>query len=323
MSDVKGTLTRTLGKGKLTVKKYSPEILLALGIISGGAALVTAIRSTLKCEQVLDNHKQMIEKANDAVGGTVEDTGEEYTVEDVKEDKVKIYVKTGWEFAKLYAPTIIFTAVSLTCILSSHGIMKKRNVALAASLATVRTAFDEYRGRVVRDLGNEMDKHFLYDTVEKTIEHEEETDKGKKKIVKETYSVPSVTNAYSRFFDEANDNYEKDGNANYFFIRSQMITLQKKLIKDGYLFLNDAYKMLGLPITVAGQSAGWVYDFDNRDNTLIYFDGFDINCDETKMSGAVRALMNGYERNCLINFMNIRDSILDDLQRVDSSIDKI
>lgn len=322
MNELTQKLTRTVGKGKLTVKKYSPEILLVAGIISGGVALVCAVKETLRAEDVLDSHQEKMNKIEDALvlADETEDT-ELYTAEDAKRDKVKAYVQTGAAFAKLYAPTIIFSAVSLTCILSSHGIMRKRNVALAASLATVRTAFDEYRGRVVRDLGTDMDRHFLYDTKEKTVDVEEVDEKGKVKKKTEKYQVPTVTSAYSRFFDESNPNWEKDGAANYMFVRAQLLYLQHKLIADGYLFLNDAYKILGLPITIAGQSAGWIYDFDNRDNTIIKFDGFDI--DEMNLSSDIRAFKNGYETNCLINFLNVRDNILTDIKRVDSSIDEV
>lgn len=317
--DVKNTLTRTVGKAKLWGIKRSPEILLAAGIISGGVALFTAVKETLKAEEVLDEHER---KMDEIVGALdLANTSEEeidYTEDDAKKDKVKAYIQTGWAFAKLYAPTFIFAGLSLTCILTSHGIMRKRNLALAATLATVRSAFDDYKGRVIRDLGPEMNEHFLYDTVDKTIEKEVTDDNGKTKKVKEKYKAPTANSAYSRFFDESNPNWEKDGSANYFFIRSQLIYLQDKLISKGHLFLNEVYDALDMPITIAGQSAGWIYDYSNRDKTLIGFEGFDIN--EVDNSPAVRALMNGYERNCLLNFTNIMDDILTDLPRVDNEV---
>lgn len=320
--DVKNTLTRTAGKVKLWGIKRSPEILLAAGIISGGVALFCAVKETLKAEEVLDEHERKMDEivgALDLANNSEEEI--DYTEEDAKKDKVKAYIQTGWAFAKLYAPTVIFTGLSLTCILTSHGILRKRNLALAASLATVRTAFDEYRGRVVRDLGKEMDEKFLYETVEKGLEVKEVDSKGKEKTKIENYALPTATSAYSRFFDESNPNWEKDGSANYFFVRSQMLYLQNKLIKQGYLFLNDVYKALDLPITIAGQSAGWLYDFNNKDKTQIFFEGFEV--DEVNNSPAVRALMNGYERNVLLNFMNIKDDILTDLPRIDATVDAI
>lgn len=317
--DVKNTLTRTAGKVKLWGIKRSPEILLAAGIISGGVALFCAVKETLKAEEVLDEHERKMDEivgALDLANNSEEEV--DYTEEDAKKDKVKAYIQTGLAFAKLYAPTVIFAGLSLTCILTSHGIMRKRNLALAATLATVRKAFDEYKGRVIRDLGPEMNEHFLYDDVEKVIEKEVTDENGKAKKIKEKYKAPVATSAYSRFYDESNPNWEKDGSANYFFIRCQMIYLQNKLIANGYLFLNDVYKALGLPITIAGQSAGWIYDYSNRDNTIINFEGFDVN--EVNNSPAVRALMNGYERNVLLNFMNIKDDILTDLPRVDNEV---
>lgn len=320
---IMNNITRTIGKGKLTLKKKSPEILLAVGIISGGAALVCAIKETLKADTVIDEHREMMDKIEEAVDLAESEDDVEYSVEDEKKDKFKAYVKTGWSFAKLYAPTIILSAVSITCILTSHGIMRKRNVALAASLATVRTAYDEYRKRVIRDLGKEMDEHFLYDTVEEERVREVTDSKGKTKEVKETVKKAQFSNAYSRIYDACNapDQWEKSGAANYIFIRSQMIFLQKKLIRDGYLFLNDVYKMLGFPITIAGQTAGWIYDYNDRDNTLFGIEGFAI--DETYNSQAANDLMKGYENSIILNFLNIRDDILTDIPRVDSRVDVI
>lgn len=311
-------LTRTFGKVKLATIKHSPEILLVAGIASGVATVVFACKGTLKAEDVIDEHKSMIADIHEAKELASE---EEYSAKDVQLDTVKAYSKTAWEMFKIYAPAIGFGALSLTCVLGSHGIMRKRNIALAASLATVRTAYDDYRKRVIRDLGKEMDDHFLYDTVDKVVETETVDDKsGKKKTIKETVKKSKYANAYSRIFDNCNcpDSFEKDGGSNYIFIRAQMLHLQRKLERDGFLFLNDVYKQLGFPITLAGQTAGWLYDPNDRENTMIFFEGFDVN--EIANSQAVRDLMNGRENSIILNFLNIRDTILEDIPRIDSSV---
>ncbi|SFU32891.1 DUF6353 family protein [Butyrivibrio sp. INlla21] len=316
MSELTNKVTRGIGKVKLSTIKHSPELLLAAGIISGAATIFFAAKGTLKAGEVIDAHKEKMDQIHEA---TEVATVEEYSAKDAQIDTVKTYVQTGASFAKIYAPAIIFGAVSLTCILASHGIMRKRNVALAATLATVRTAFDEYRGRVVRDLGKEMDNHFLYDTVEEVVEKEiTDPETGKTKKKKEKVQVPTKTSIYSRFFDEANKNWEKDGYSNYFFIKSQINYLQNNLIRDGYLFLNDVYKALGFPISQAGQTAGWIYDFDNKENTQFFIDGFTAS--DNDLSQPVRDLMNGYNRNVLLNFVNIKDDILTDLPRVNSEV---
>ena len=316
-------VTRFVGKAKLTGKKYEPEILLAVGIASGAACVFFACKGTLKASEIIDKHNERMEEINQLKEINAEDPTE-CTDRDIKVNTVRAYYATALDFAKTFGPAVIFGTLSLACILTSHGVMRKRNLALAASLATVRTAFDEYRGRVVRDLGKDMDRHFLYDTVEEIRESEvTDAETGKTKKVKEKVIKPRYANAYSRIFDNANapDDFEKDGAANYMFIRAQMLTAQRRLIRDGYLFLNDVYKLLGMPITLAGQTAGWIYDYDNRDNTMIFFEGFDEN--ELYNSQEVIDLMNGKENSIIINFLNIRDTILDDLPRVDSSIDVI
>lgn len=325
--NIKGAITRGFGKAKLTCIKKSPEILLVTGIISGAAALGFAIKSTLEVEGVLTSHEERMEKVTKYEDNAeIEDEKGNVIVltPEVKKRLVALqYGRTALSFAKLYAPTVIFASVSLACILASHGIMRKRNVALAASLATVRTAYDDYRKRVIRDLGKEMDEHFLYDTVEETVERKVVDENGKEKVKKEKVKKPKFANAYSRIFDNCNapDQFEKDGSANYIFIRAQMLHLRDKLEAQGYLFLNDVYKALGFPITLAGQSAGWIYDYDDPNNTQFFIEGFDI--DEINNSPAVRDLMNGYENSIILNFLNVRDDILTDIPRVDSRVDVI
>lgn len=320
MSDFGNKLTRTYGKVKLGAIKHSPEILLTAGIVTGVATVIFACKGTLKAGDVIDDHKKMMDDIKEAAEIASE---EEYSERDQQLDTVKAYSKTAWEMFKIYAPAIGLGTLSLACVLTSHGIMRKRNLALAASVATLRTAYDEYRSRVVRDLGKDMDEHFLYDTVEETVEKEvTDPETGKTKKKKEKISVPTKASVYSRFFDEANPNWTKTGSDNYFFIRGQLNYLQQKLVRDGYLFLNDAYKALGFPITIAGQTAGWIYDYDNKDNTIVSFVGFEDKFGH-ESSEDTYALMNGYERNILLSFDNLKDSIIDDLPRIDGEITAI
>lgn len=311
-------LTKAAGAIKFWGIKNAPELLLAGGFAAGAAALYFTGKGTISAKEVIERHKEGMDEIQEAI--EVADEGE-FTERDVKINKIKVYGNTAWEMFKVYAPAIIFVTLSVACILASHGILKKRNVILATTLSGVRAAFEEYRGRVRDELGEEKDEHFLYATEDREIETEvvdEETGKTKKK--KEKYKSPTKISQYARFYDETAKQWTKDGGANYNFVRAKMITLQDKLVAERHLFLNDVYKALGLPITIAGQSAGWIYDPNDRNNTLIAFKGFDGLGSGYNLSGNVRAFMNGAERNCLIDFVNIKDNILVDLPRVDTEI---
>lgn len=64
---------------------------------------------------------------------------------------------------------------------------------------------------------------------------------------------------YSRFFDENNQLWTKDNVMNRFTLNNQRKYMYDLLATRGYLFLNEAYDMLGFSRTKNGQLVGWIY----------------------------------------------------------------
>ncbi len=310
------------------IEKKSPEILLGLGIVTLVGAVGTAVNSTLKCESVVDAHKELIEKANTSVGLECED-GTIYSEEDLKKDTVKIYAKTGWELFKLYAPTIILTTTSIACFCGSFGIMKKRNAALALSLSAVRTAYEDYRKRVVRDLGSEMDEHFLYDTVEEVTTKEVTDENGKTKKVKEKRKVPTKKGMYDVLFDASCDDHSKNSSDAYIKLRSHLLMANNLLKYRGHMYYNRILEEFNLPETDA-ITAGIIYDPELPEEArFIQIRGFgtvrvardgSLYIDESTMSPEWMDFMNNVDHDIYIRFENIYDNILDDVIRTDSEV---
>ena len=273
-----GSKVVTIGsKALLKVKKFSPEILIGAGIISIAAGTVLACKETLRADEVLDGHANKMFAIEEAK----ERCPESYSEKDELQDKVTTYVQTGVGFAKLYWPSTVLIVGGVVCLLSAHGIMKRRNAALAAAYAVIDKAFKGYRGRVVDELGKDKDYHFMYDTEYQTVTEEVTTEDGKKKkvkkeiqVAKENHGEPSM---YARYFEKQQWNYD-DGtytgssqwcqtptyNASNLVLKCGV--LNDQLRARGYLFLNDAYEELGFPRTKAGQVVGWIWngDGDNR-----------------------------------------------------------
>ena len=162
-------MTRTFNRAGLQIRKHSPEILLVTGIVTGGVALVAACKATTKLESVLNETKNNVEKVHEcAAAGQIriaegdEISTVEYTEEDSKKDLTILYTKGCLNVAKLYAPAAALGAISLTCILASHGIIHKRNTALAATVTAIGNEFGEYRDRVVERFGPDMDRELKY-----------------------------------------------------------------------------------------------------------------------------------------------------------------
>lgn len=334
--DLKLKVSQTAGKIGTTLDKRSPEILLGIGVISFVGAVASAIGSTLKVERVINEHVEKLDKIKELVeSGTTELQGDDgevvnLTPDVIKKTKAIRYVRTGWELAKLYAPTIIFTSVGLTCFLSSFGIMKKRNAALAVGLSTVRKAFDEYRSRVVRDLGSEMDEHFLYDTVEEVREKEvvdEET--GKKKKVKEKIKVPTKGSIYDVMFDASCDDWSKDSYQAYLSLRSHLLMANTMLRRNNHLYLNRAYEEFRFPETDALE-AGLIYDDDKPEEArFLQIKGFgtvrvardgSLYIDDSTMNQYWRDFQEGRNKDIWIQFENIQDNIREDVVRTDPEV---
>lgn len=298
--------TRALNKAALKLRKHSPEILVAAGIVGTVTSTVMACKATTKIDTVLKESKDHI----DVTKKYVEETGfsEKYTEQDYKKDLTIMYTQRGLQLAKLYAPAVILGTVSITAILAGHNILRKRNVALAAAYATVDKGFKEYRGRVIERFGKELDKELKYNIKSKEVEEvkvNEET--GKEEIVKKSVNVadPNVYSDYARFFDDGCTGWTKDPEYNLMFLKDQQRYANDRLKTKGSLFLNEVYDMLGIPRTKAGACVGWVYDekHPNGDN-FVDFGIYDLYNEKA------RDFVNGYERTILLDF-NVDGNILD------------
>lgn len=304
-TEIMTNVTRSFYKASLKFKKHSPEILIVTGIIGTVASTVMACKATTKVSSILDESKNTIGIIHDGMeNGKI--NGEEYTQEDGKKDLAIIYAQTGLKFAKLYGPSVLLGAASIGCILASHNIISKRNVALAAAYTTVDRGFKDYRSHVVERFGKELDKELKYNIKAQEIE-ETVTDKdGKEKTVKKTVEVadPNYCSDYARFFDEGCLGWTKNPEMNLYFVKQVQNWANDKLKAQGYLFLNDVYEELGIPKTSAGQVVGWIYDetCPIGDN-FVDFGIYDVH------SEAKRNFVNGYERNILLDF-NVDGNIL-------------
>lgn len=297
---------RTFHNIAFKFKKHSPELLVAAGVVGVVASGVMACKATLKVNEVLDETKGNIEAIHTATEKGVTVAGQSYNEEDAKKDLTLVYVQTGVKLVKLYAPAVILGTLSITGILASNRILRKRNVALAAAYATVDRGFKEYRGRVVDRFGKELDRELRYDIKAKEVEEIETDEKGKEKVVKKTINTATVNerSGYSRIFDEYCVNWEKNAEHNHFFLRQQQDWANQLLKARGHLFLNEVYDMIGFDRSQAGNVVGWIYD-ENDPTCNNYVDfGIDDIHDENK-----RLFINGKERSIILDF-NVDGDIL-------------
>lgn len=258
MKSVNGVASKTVMK----LKKHSPEILVVAGIAGTVVSAVLACKATTKVAEILDETNGTLDTIHEGMKtGAI--NGQEYTTEDGKKDTVVVYAQTGMKLAKLYGPAIILGTLSITSILASNNILRKRNVALGAAYAAIDKSFKEYRGRVIERFGEQVDTELKYGIKAKKFEEiEVDPETGKEKKVKKTVMVadPNLQSDYAVYFDSKSRNYETNPDYNRMFLKAQQAFANDKLQTRGHLFLNEVLDDLDLPRTPAGQIVGWTKD---------------------------------------------------------------
>ena len=307
-TELLSTVSRNVHKVGFIFKKHSPEILMAAGVVGVVTSAVMACKATTKLSGILEESKKEIDQIHEYV--EVNGYSEKYTEEDSKKDLVISYTKMSMKLVKVYAPSVILGLLSITSILASNNIIRKRNMALAAAYAAIDSNFKDYRNRVVERFGKELDRELKYNIKPKEIEETIIDEECNEVVVKKTVNNAEVNlpSEYAKVFDEFSSCWTKDADYNLTFLRRIQDQANDKLRLRGHLFLNEVYDMLDIPRTAAGAVVGWIYD-PNRENSDSYVDfGLYDNLinDESK-----RLFINGNERSVLLDF-NV-DGVIYDL----------
>lgn len=125
------------GTGKKVIfqlKKYAPEICLAIGIGAGVGTVVTTAVSSYKL-------KDELAKA------------------ETKTEKRKVVTK-------LYLGPVILGTVSVAGTCGAYGFMRKKYTLMSSTAALTAAGFEAYRKRVAEKYGEDVDKELMYGKTE-------------------------------------------------------------------------------------------------------------------------------------------------------------
>ncbi len=297
MSNISTKAASFVKKTGFQLRQYSPEILVVAGVIGTVVSAVMACKATTKVNDILEQHKEDVEKIHTVAKD--EKYADEYTESDMKKDLTIVYAQTALKFAKLYGPAVLLGSLSITGILTSNNILRKRNIAIATAYAALDKSFKGYRERLTERYGETVDRELKYGIKAQKIEETVVDENGKTKKTKTI--VPVVENeknsVYARFFDETNPNWEKNPDYNLMFLRAQENYANQRLCADGYLFLNDVYESLGIPKCSIGQVVGWIYDPEDQNaDCHVSFGIYDL------YRAVTRDFVNGFEPAILLDF---------------------
>lgn len=303
---IMNNVTRTLHKGGFWIKKHSPEILTVAGSIAVVASGVMIGRATTKINPILEETKSNVEHVRvGAERGEIKTmvNGEiamvPYSEEDAKKDLRIYYAQGAFKLAKLYTPAVAVGVSGLVCMWTANNLLHKRNAALTAYAAGAFQSLKDYRGRVIDRFGKELDRELMYNIKATEIEETVVNEDGTEQVVRKTVDAanPDYNSIYARFFDESCKGWTKSAEDNLRFLKMVQAWANKKLQADGYLYLNEVYKALGIPETKAGHVVGWIFDEVHPiGDNFVDFGIYDLYNEKA------RDFVNGYERVILLDF---------------------
>ena len=214
---------------RTAISHRSPEILTGIGIAGMITTTIMAVQATPKALERIEDRK--IELENEL----------EHDIESLPTVEV---IKTAW---KSYIPAAIAGTLSIACLIGANSVNAKRNAVLATAYTLSETAFSEYREKVIETIG----------------ENKEEAINDK--IAKDHIDKYPVRDNEVILTDKGNTLCFDVHSARYFrsdieTVRKVVNELNRRMISEMYVSLNDFYYELGLRSTKLGDSLGWNVD---------------------------------------------------------------
>lgn len=208
---------------KTAIKKHSPEILTGIGIAGMITTTIMAVRATPKALILIEERKEEI-------------GAEKLEAMDM--------VKTTWA---CYIPAAITGTLSVACLIGASSVNARRNAALATAYTLSESALKDYQGKVIEMFG-EKKNEAVKDAVAK--------DKVEKNPVV-TREVIITEKGNTLCYDAISGRYFKSDIEK---IKKAECELNRQMLDDMYVSLNDFYYEIGLDSVKLGDELGWNVD---------------------------------------------------------------
>lgn len=215
--------TGVLNTVKHSVSKHTPELLIGFGITGMITSTILAVKSTPKAMKLIEKKKEELHVDKLTPGETI---------------------KVAW---KCYIPSATIVLASTACLVGSSTISLKRNAALATAYKIVETGYKEYKDKVIETIGEKK---------EEAIREKIAKEKVEKNPVKNN-EVIVTNNGSTLCYDVLSGRYFK---TDIDKIKKAVNEVNRRMITDVYVSLNDFYYELGLEGNKLGDELGWNID---------------------------------------------------------------
>lgn len=230
----KASLSKEIRKVNYTISKHSPAILTIIGVAGMVTTVVMACNAAPKAKELLEERRQQIA---------------EYEEEETRVEQISNDVRT---VAPVYFPVFVMGTLTLACFISSYKITAKRAAALATAYHISERTLREYQDKVIETIGEKKEEKIRDEIAKDRIAKNPPsnnpiilTNKG------DTLCYDSLSGRYFRM------NIDK--------IRKAETILNRRLLNEMFVSLNDFYYEIDIPAIELGDDIGW-----NVDNEIAF-----------------------------------------------------
>lgn len=219
------------------VKKNSSNILTVATAAGMITTIILAVKATPKALELIkaEEDTRKITKTT-----TLYADNQPYTTE-VVEEAPKLtpleIVKVAW---KPYVPAIAMGTLTLTFLFGMNYLNRKTQASLISAYAVLEKSYRQYREKCIEMYNADTDIDI------------------KQKIAKSNfYKNIEVEDGKELFFDYTSMQYFESTMDE---VKEALDTINETLSDSGFVYLNDFYELLGIPLVDYGYNLGWFSD---------------------------------------------------------------
>lgn len=219
------------------VKKNSSNILTVATAAGMITTTILAVKATPKALELIkaEEDTRKITKTT-----TLYANNQPYTTE-VVEEASKLtpleIVKVAW---KPYVPAIAMGTLTLTCLFGMNYLNRKTQASLISAYAVLEKSYRQYREKCIEMYNADTDIDI------------------KQKIAKSNfYKNIEIEDGKELFFDYTSMQYFESTMDE---VKEALDTINETLSDSGFVYLNDFYELLGIPLVDYGYNLGWFSD---------------------------------------------------------------
>lgn len=219
------------------VKKNSSNILTVATAAGMITTIILAVKATPKALELIkaeEDARKIIKTT------TLYADNQPYTTE-VVEEAPKLtpleIVKVAW---KPYVPAIAMGTLTLTCLFGMNYLNRKTQASLISAYAVLEKSYRQYREKCIEMYNADTDIDI------------------KQKIAKSNfYKNIEIEDGKELFFDYTSMQYFESTMDE---VKEALDTINETLSDSGFVYLNDFYELLGIPLVDYGYNLGWFSD---------------------------------------------------------------